>query len=315
MTAITIAYAPEYLNWQLGAGHPTNPERARIAVDLIAEWAVSSGVEIRTITPDLALENTLREASAVHADGYLNQFHNGVTSQWDGINLRLRDVAAIMFSGTVDLVEDMLAGWGPGVWFNPQGAKHHAQDDHASGFCVLNDMAWAAKRFSALGKRVLYVDWDAHHGDGVEALLLNDPSAVTASIHNGQIFPGTGQVSMPDLGAYNWPLTYGAGDAELAKAMHGVCALADSFQPDVILLACGADGLAGDPLGALSYSLDGIGGAAAALGAWAATHDAPVLVGGAGGYQPLTETPKAWARAIGSLHEAFVLEADETLAG
>lgn len=220
-----------------------------------------------------------------------------------------------MFTGTVDLVEDILGNWGPGVWFNPQGAKHHAQRDHASGFCVLNDMAWAAKRLVAAGKKVLYVDWDAHHGDGVEALLLGDPEAVTASIHQIGIYPGTGGRSLPEQGAYNWPLSAGDGDAALATAMIGVLALADEIRPDVVLLACGADGLAGDPLTSLEFTLDGIGSAASRLGAWTAARDVPVVVGGAGGYQPLTETPAAWALTIRNLHDAYAAQTTAAHAG
>ncbi len=94
--------------------------------------------------------------------------------------------------------------------FHPMGAKHHAQRDTASGFCIYNDMAVAAKELAGSGLKVLYVDWDAHHGDGVEFLLEEVPQVMTASIHNGAIFPGTGQRHRPEANEYNWPLSYGS---------------------------------------------------------------------------------------------------------
>lgn len=313
MTPLTIAYTPEYLDWHLGPGHPTNPERARIAVDLITAWAATAGLPLTQLTPELDLERALAEAALTHSPDHLARLRTGLSEEWGGRQDRLRDVAALMFTGTLDLVEDLLADWRPGVWFNPQGAKHHAHYDHASGFCVLNDMAWAATRLTAEGRKVVYVDWDAHHGDGVETLLLRNPAAVTASIHDATIFPGTGQTSHPTTGAYNWPLPRGAGDTALTHAMDDVVALLDREDPDVLLVACGADGLTGDPLSTLRYTLDAIGAAATTLGTWAATHHVPVLVGGAGGYQPLTETPAAWALTIRRLHRAFVSDPLETM--
>jgi len=312
--AVTVAYTAEYLDWRLGDGHPTNPERARIAVDMVTTWAANGGVPVRSLTPQLDLDRAMAAAGMVHSPTYLDRFAAGSCEEWSGRQERLRDVATLMFTGTMDLVEDLLTHGGPGVWFNPQGAKHHAHADHASGFCVLNDMAWAAHHLTSQGRKVVYVDWDAHHGDGVEALLFGDTRAVTASIHDATIFPGTGHTSFPAAGAYNWPLARGAGDTDLAHAMHDVLALLEAEDPDVLLVACGADGLAGDPLSTLTYTLSGIQSAAAVVGGWAATHQVPVLVGGAGGYQPLTETPTAWALTIRSLHDAFSSVPGETIA-
>jgi acetoin utilization protein AcuC len=92
--------------------------------------------------------------------------------------------------------------------------------------------------------------------------------------------------------------------------MAEVLAVADDFAPDVVLLACGADGLAGDPLSSLRYTLDGIEDAATMLGAWCRDARIPVLVGGAGGYQPLTETPKAWVTTITTLYDQLHASSD-----
>ncbi len=161
-------------------------------------------------------------------------------------------------------------------------------------------MAWAAKHFAAQGRRVLYVDLDAHHGDGVEALTRDDPLVMTCSVHDSTIFPGTGHRSEPELGVHNWPLARGAGDQEL---LAGVAAIAScpSNGGEVLLVAIGADGHVTDPLSSLQYGYDGYAEAAAALSRLAVRHRSPIILGGAGGYQPLTHTPAVWAVFVQAL--------------
>jgi acetoin utilization protein AcuC len=189
------------------------------------------------------------------------------------------------------------------VAFNPQGAKHHAQYDHSSGFCVFNDMALVAKLFMAAGLKPMYIDWDAHHGDGVENILRAYPNLVTASIHQGGIFPGTGLTSEPENGAYNIPLSNGDGDIEFLDAMQDIELLADEIQPDVILLATGADAHHSDPLSGLNFDYPGYRAAAKIVGEIANKHaKGRVLIGGAGGYQPLTHTPQVWAQVVAQVY-------------
>jgi acetoin utilization protein AcuC len=223
----------------------------------------------------------------------------GRSNDWSGLQPVLGQTALAMYAGTARLVEKMLAGEA-NVAFNPQGAKHHAMRDRSSGFCVFNDMAWAARAFAEVGMRVMYVDWDAHHGDGVEALLYDSPDIITCSIHDGVIFPGTGRDGhKPDAGAYNWALNEGAGDAEFAAAMDDISMLADMVRPDVILLAAGADGHITDPLSTINFDYPGYHQAANTIADIALRHsDGRVLIGGAGGYQPHTHTPAIWADVV-----------------
>ncbi len=176
--------------------------------------------------------------------------------------------------------------------------------DTGSGFCVFNDMAWAALHFAGQGKRVLYVDLDAHHGDGVEALTRDSASVRTCSVHDSTIFPGTGHAHSEPQEVFNYPLPRGAGEAELLAAVEDVLRRAVAWRPDVLLIAIGADGHATDPLSSLQYSYDGYEQAAGRLGGFAAAQQARVLMGGAGGYQPRTHTPAVWAAFVASLVEA-----------
>ena len=295
---LTIAYSDSYLDWKLGAFHPTNPIRAKIAT----EWLDGPGTDI--VSPVLDTDRLVKLLSEVHDRSYIDAVLAGRSDEWSGARPDLGRTAALMAQGTVDLVDQMLvdreADERTGVYFNPQGAKHHAMRDRSGGFCVFNDMAVAGKTLLDQGLSVVYVDWDAHHGDGVEE-LLRDTDAWTFSIHDGSIFPGTGLENDAENRAYNWPLEPGAGDAELLDAVHEVCGLVDNVEPDVIMMAIGADGLEEDPLSTTRYSIKGYADAAKEVRSLADRHGSTLLVGGAGGYTPWTSTPLTWATVVREL--------------
>lgn len=298
MDQLVVAYDERLLDWRLGDGHPTNPVRAKLAVEALAGLGVPMNVQpINARLTD--------ELLAVHTPEYVDRtLGEGRNSEWSGLQPDLGAVAVHMFAATVQLAQGIDAGQ-VRVGFSPQGAKHHAMADRGSGFCVFNDMAWAAKHFAGQGKRVLYVDLDAHHGDGVEALTRDEPLVMTCSVHDRTIFPGTGHEHAPDEHVYNFPLPGGSGDEALVRSVDEIIALATSWQPEVVLVAIGADGHETDPLSALQYTYNGYRTAAELLGRMAARHGAPVLMGGAGGYQPETHTPQVWGAFVAQLFTAY----------
>jgi acetoin utilization protein AcuC len=295
---LAVAYDDRLLDWKLGSGHPTNPVRAKLAVEALVELRVP--MDVLPITWQLTGELTL-----VHTQEYFDRtLAEGRNSEWSGSQPDLGAVAAHMFAATVQLAHAIDSG-DVRVGFSPQGAKHHAMADRGSGFCVFNDMAWAALHFARQGKRVLYVDLDAHHGDGVEALTRAEPLVMTCSVHDSTIFPGTGQEHAPDELVYNYALPAGSGDEALMDSLECTTLLAELWRPEIVLIAIGADGHETDPLSTLTYTYDGYRGAADSLGRLAARHDAPVLLGGAGGYQPETHTPQVWAAFVARLHGTY----------
>jgi acetoin utilization protein AcuC len=204
-----------------------------------------------------------------------------------------------MFNGTAELVHEVKPGELGIHW---QGGKHHAGFNHSSGFCVLNDMAYAARYLAHYGEHVFYLDWDAHHGDGVEALTRADQRITTFSIHEKGIFPGTGLTDSPRENVYNHALGPGSGDDEFLAAVQEAV---DSphMRPGVttILLVAGADGVVGDPLSSLGYTLEGYREAARMVGRAARDLGARVIMGGAGGYRPKDLTPTVWAETAYAL--------------
>jgi acetoin utilization protein AcuC len=181
------------------------------------------------------------------------------------------------------------------------GAKHHAQYDYSSGFCVFADFALAAdiatKDFS---KKVAILDFDAHHGDGTENLTAGNSNVLTFSIHEKGIVPGTGNKSIPEKLVYNYPLgadgtegAIGKGDEALLRGVAEFCRLADEFNADLIFIAAGADGHVEDPLSSLQFTIAGYKTVSKYLRKQ--FPKTPTLIGGAGGYLPDTRTPEVWA--------------------
>lgn len=183
------------------------------------------------------------------------------------------------------------------------GAKHHGQYDHSSGFCIFNDFALAADIATKdRGLKVAIIDIDAHHGDGVENLTRENPDILTFYIHEQGIFPGTGLTNEIEKNVFNFPLkagTTGLGDSALLAGIETFIPIARAFDPDLLFVTSGADGLANDPLTHLQYTVDGYGAAARSL---AQSFPSTLkLMGGAGGYLPDDGTPAVWAAVAGEL--------------
>ncbi|MDP5278516.1 histone deacetylase [Sphingomonas sp. DG1-23] len=137
---------------------------------------------------------------------------------------------------------------------NTAGGSHHALADTGAGFCVFNDLALAAVRLADEGRRILIVDCDVHQGDGTAALTAGRPDIATYSIHAEKNFPVRKARSTLDV-----PLADGTGDAEyLATLAATLLPLLDDFAPDLILYQAGVDPLAGDRLGRLGLSYQGL---------------------------------------------------------
>jgi acetoin utilization protein AcuC len=208
----------------------------------------------------------------------------------------LWDRARATVGGSMLAAELVLAG---GVAFHPTGGTHHGMPGRASGFCYLNDPVFAVQRLLDAGlTRVLHVDLDAHHGDGVEAAFAGDPRVHLASIHEDGRWPGTGRVTDTLSGrAVNVPAPRGINDTEYALVLDDlVMPFVRSVEPEAILVLLGADGLAGDPLSAMRLSNTALWTACRELIALAPRA---VILGG-GGYNPWT-TARLWAGMWGLL--------------
>lgn len=185
------------------------------------------------------------------------------------------------------------------VVFHPAGGTHHGRRDRASGFCYFNDPVFAVRRLLERGAaRVLYVDLDAHHGDGVQAAFEGDPRVLLISIHESGRWPHTGAADDCGSGnACNLPVPAGFNDSELACLLDEVVIPSGSeFGPDAVVITCGTDALKGDPLSRMALSNGAL---------WRAVESVielagPAIVLGGGGYNPWT-LARCWTGLWGRL--------------
>lgn len=293
-----LIHSENYANWVFDKGHPTQGRRFINAKNSLLDQVELSQVSLEIIEPRQATrEELLLCHSENHISNVIDQHKSG---EWSGQRPDLSDLASTFVGGTITALYSLLDGYKTAVHF--PGAKHHAQEDRSSGFCVFADFAIAAHIATEIhGKRVAILDIDAHHGDGTENLTFGNKNILTYSIHEYGIFPGTGYSSFPEYNVFNYPVNSPLlsqekllDDEALFNGVYNFIQLAIEFNPDIIFIACGADGHESDPLSNLKYTLEGYSYVAKTL----RNHfpDTPMLIGGAGGYQPDTYTPEIWSK-------------------
>ncbi len=191
------------------------------------------------------------------------------------------------------------------------GGLHHAHAGSASGFCVYNDLAVAIRWLQREhGLRVLYIDYDAHHGDGVQSIFYNDPDVFTFSIHESglYLFPASGFVDEVGEGdghghSANIPLEPETEDESFLGAFDAVVPeLAEAFRPDILVVQTGCDAHALDPLTHLRCTTGLFEQLARRVVQIAERHcDGRIVATGGGGYAIHEVVPRAWTLAWAAL--------------
>lgn len=195
---------------------------------------------------------------------------------------------------------------GGGIVYSPAGGTHHGRPDRASGFCFFNDPVLGILRLLDLGlRRILYLDVDAHHGDGVEAAFADDARVFTISVHEDGRWPFTGHAGDRAGGlARNLPVPAGCNDSEFDLVVtEAVLPLARDFAPEAVVLQCGADALEEDPLSRLALSNGALWRVVRAV-----RDIAPrLLVLGGGGYNPWS-VARCWSGVWAMLNGQVIPE-------
>jgi acetoin utilization protein AcuC len=294
-----------YRKSAFGPNHPLNIVRHAAVVDVLRMLGWLDDTEFRESRPA-----TLDELLQFHDRAYLKalQYANATGTVDPGVRERyqigtfenplfdgLFERAAMTVGGSILAAELALAGH---TVFHPTGGTHHGRPDRASGFCYFNDPVFSIMTLLEGGlERVLYVDLDAHHGDGVEDAFYEDPRVTTVSIHEQNRWPFSGTHSHPHAGAFNFSVPAGFNDTEFQHIMNSaVLPLAEDIRIDGLVICCGADCLAGDPLSHMMLSNVALWDAVDDLAGMGA---ASVVLGG-GGYNPWTVT-RYWAGLWGRL--------------
>ncbi len=306
---LVSVYADDQLaDYSFGPDHPFGPAR----LDAFLAQFHESGLAGRCrLTPTRMAQRA--DVESFHAARYIERvmrlsaigegyLDGGDTPAFPGVYQ-----AALRVVGTVLLAVDELMSGQTRRAFVPIAGLHHARAASAAGFCVFNDCAIAIQRLRQCHglSRIAYVDIDAHHGDGVFYAFEDDPALAIADLHEDgrYLYPGTGMSSETGTGAakgtkLNIPMPPGAGDRLFFTAWDTVLSFVDRARPEFILLQCGADSIAGDPLTHMAYSSEAHRHAAASLGALAETHCAGRLLALGGGGYDLRNLANAWCAVV-----------------
>lgn len=304
----TVLASDRYLDYHFGPEHPFSPVRLEMLHDLLDRL----GISLNAVEPPAA---TRDDVLSVHAEALVEQVEaasNGApTRAASRYGLNTADVP--VFEGMDAAARSLVGGTLHGAQLIHRGdadrvlqlggGLHHAQRKRASGFCVYNDLSVAIQHLRDAGHRVAYLDVDVHHGDGVQDLHYDDPEVLTISLHESgrYLFPGTGNVHETGEGAgegtsLNVPLEPFTEDDSFLQVFDRVVPYALSqFQPDVLMVQCGADAHFSDPLADLLLTTGAYETLFRSILDLASEHtDGRILLTLGGGYQP-DATVRIWA--------------------
>ena len=302
-------YSSEFEKYSYPPEHPFNTIRATRVREIVSSMGMLSGSGKSEVAPKPAERivlkkfhtarylHALKAAAAGHLD--VEALQMGIGTQDCPIFKGLYEYSALAAGGTLTAAKMILSGQAD-IAFNPSGGYHHAGPELAAGFCYINDVALACIVLAEQKKRVLYLDVDVHHGDGVANEFYGRSDVLTISLHQNPktLFPGTGfenEIGTGEGKGYcvNVPLPLGTYDQAYLKAFETiVLPLTKAYNPDVIVFELGADALAGDPLGNLHLTNNVYADIIHHL----MSFNKPIVATGGGGYN-VENTVRAWALA------------------
>jgi acetoin utilization protein AcuC len=267
-------YTEEYLNYDYGPTHPLQIIRLQLTYELIKACGLLSLPSVQFILTQKADEKDL---ALFHSQEYLSilkQANQGYL-QGDGYLYGLGPGDNPIFKGLYDWslwvtgatlqAANFVANGNGSIAFNIAGGLHHAMSSRASGFCYINDVVIGIKKLCEQGKKVAYIDIDAHHGDGVQKAFYRTNQVLTISLHETgrELFPGTGfeyEIGEGEGEGYsaNLPFPPFTDDKTYLWAFEEIIPpLLEAFQPDVVVTQLGVDSFFNDPLADLHLSMWG----------------------------------------------------------
>jgi acetoin utilization protein AcuC len=314
MTSDSIfIYSDDLLNYKFNSHHPFNQFRLKLTLDLLQKLGAIDDANI--IAPKQATEE---ELALIHDKSYIQAVKQaghgnlppdiadnyGLGTEDTPIFPNMHEASSFLVGGTLTAVDYVMSGKAKHA-LHLGGGLHHGFRGKASGFCIYNDSSVAIKYIQEKYKaRVLYVDTDAHHGDGVQWSFYDDPNVCTLSIHETgrYLFPGTGNINERGQGngygySFNIPLDAFTEDESWLHAYRtSLKEIAGFFKPDVILTQNGVDSHYFDPLTHLSASMKIYREIPKLAHEIAHTYcEGRWIAVGGGGYDIWRVVPRAWA--------------------
>ena len=315
-----LIWDPAVTGYRFRPDHPFNPRRLELTVSLIEALGLVDGGDARMVAPRTATD---AELLAVHSREYLDAVRRfsgsgdgsgagrwGLGTEDTPVFPGMHEVTSLVSGATIRAAELVMGGEVKRA-FSIAGGLHHAHRDRASGFCVYSDLAaaiaWIRREH---GGRVMYIDYDAHHGDGVQGIFYDDPDVLTLSLHESgrYLFPGTGFVDeLGDGDGYGYSLNvplepFTEDDSWLDIHRRLIPEVMEAYRPDVVVLQSGCDGHALDPLTHLRASTRLYEETTRIVCEAAdAVCGGRVVATGGGGYAVWEVVPRAWTLVWGAL--------------
>ena len=262
-----FVYHPQYLEHDMGPGHPESPDRLRAIVGRLEHTGILS--RLVQISPAPASDEWIMQ---VHTAAYVETLKrraptSGRVSLDPDTSMSAGSLAAAYLAagGTLAAADAIMTGSVEHAFCAVRPPGHHAEGDRAMGFCLFNNVAIAARylqRRHALA-RILIVDWDVHHGNGTQHTFNNDPTVLFFSTHQYPYYPGTGRATETGEGqgagaTINVPMNAGEGNDTYREVFHKVLMpAADAFQPDFVIVSAGFDAHKDDPLAGMGLTEEG----------------------------------------------------------
>ena len=308
-----LVWAEPLAGYRFRPGHPLDPRRLELTAELIREQGLAGTADRPVVPPRDATDE---ELLLVHEPEFLDAVRRVSENPAAAVDPRfglgtqdvptvrgMHQMARAVVGSTLTAAELVASGEAVRA-LSLAGGLHHADRARASGFCVYNDLAVAIRWLQEeQGWRVLYIDYDAHHGDGVQNVFYRDPDVLTVSIHESglYLFPSTGFVD--ELGeadghgfSANIPLEAQTEDASFLASFDAIVPeLADAFRPDVVVVQTGCDAHTLDPLTHLRCTTGLFEQLIGRVGEIADRHcDGRIVATGGGGYAIHQVVPRAW---------------------
>lgn len=317
---VALVWDPQLAAYDFGSGHPLAPVRVELTHQLITACGLLDRPDVVEVLPG-PLEDPA--VLRLHRPDFVRAVQRASADPTTGVDWAfglgsgdcptfpgMHDASRSVCAASVEAARQVISGQSIHA-FNPAGGLHHAMPDKAAGFCIYNDPAVAIDHLLEAGaERVVYLDVDVHHGDGVEVMFADDPRVLTISLHESgrYLFPGTGFTE--DVGgrgapgsAANVPLLPGSTGSVWLEAFDTVVEpLIRAFQPDVLVSQLGCDTHATDPLAHLALTVDDFGRIVQRVHRLAhETAGGKWVAMGGGGYQLLQVVPRAWTIAFAEM--------------
>jgi acetoin utilization protein AcuC len=304
-----FVYSDDFARFSYGSDHPLKPVRLRLTYELIRACGLLGDPDPRLIEPAPA---GIEDLLTFHTRDYLDVLQAANSGEYRegaeayGLGYGDNPVFPGMFdwsrlvAGASLKAADLVDSGEASIAFNIAGGLHHALASRASGFCYINDPVLAIRRLVSRGRRVAYIDIDAHHGDGVQEAFYDTDRVLTISLHEtgAMLFPGSGFEQETGEGAgsgysVNVPLPPEADDEIFVQAFTEVVPpLVERFRPDIVVSQLGVDTFVSDPLAHLNVTTNGFCTMVAMIKSLAPKW---VALGG-GGYD-LSNVARAWTLA------------------